>query len=276
MRSFSLPGFLLLALGFSSFAGADGNEMSRPLIARPATTTSSFNMDIYASYVDGQALQEADDFRGWTAGFDFTLPLNQTMQLRVLLPLRTEGEAVLRSNGAEIDIEGWGGVFDFATLFFEHQLLGRDSGANRFAYFLGAGYRTGVLETGTPDRYNHQGRSLHAGARYERHLASHGVLFLDAEYRSYEVSDDLNPANANDDRFNLFRVTGAWMGTRRGSLTPAVEVSMDVVEDYVAAVAVPELFLRAGDTVELKLGVPVGITRDAPDWGAQLRATLVF
>ncbi|HEY5647066.1 MAG TPA: hypothetical protein VIS76_14035, partial [Pseudomonadales bacterium] len=113
-------------------------------------------------------------------------------------------------------------------------------------------------------------------ARYERHWSGFGVLLLDAEYRSYEISDDLNPANANDDRFNLFRLTGAWMGPRRGALTPAVEVSMDVVQDYVAAVAVPELFLRAGDTVELKLGVPVGISRDAPDWGAQLRATLVF
>ena len=206
MRSFSLLGLLLLAPGISGLAVAEVNETSRPLIARPATTTSSFNMDIYASYVDGQALQEADDFKGWTAGFDFTLPINQTMQLRMLLPLRTEGEAELRANAAQIDIEGWGGVFDFATLFFEHQLVGRDGGANRFAYFLGAGYRTGVLETGTPDKYNHQGRSLHAGARYERHWSGFGVLLLDAEYRSYEISDDLNPANANDDRFNLFRL----------------------------------------------------------------------
>lgn len=254
-------------------AGVDA--VARPLIARPATTTTVFNLDVYGTYVDGQSLQEAEDFRGWTVGLDATVPLNRAMQLRVLLPVRTEGEAVLRAGGEDIDIEGWGGLFDYGTLFFEHQLRGRDGGPNRFAYSLGIGWRTGVLETGTPDKYNHQGRSLHLGGRYERRLKA-GTLLVDAEYRSYEVSDDLNPANLNDDRFNLFRLTGAWMGVRRGALTPAVELTTEVVEDYVAVSVVPELFLRTGRTVEIKLGAPVGLTADAPDWGASLRATLAF
>ncbi|MGE0623089.1 MAG: hypothetical protein AB7I04_11415 [Pseudomonadales bacterium] len=260
----------------TSETGASESALERPLIARPATTSRRFNMDVYATYVEGLALQEADDFRGWTVGLDFTLPLTRAMQLRALLPVRTEGEAVLRASDEDIDIEGWSGLFDFGTLFFEHQLVGRDGGANRFAYYLGMGWRTGVLETDTPDKYNHQGRSIHLGGRYERRFVAGSTVLVDAEYRSYEISDDLNPANLNDDRFNLFRLTGAWMGAKRGVLRPAVELTAQAVEDWLPVSVVPELFLLTGSTMTVKFGIPVGLTADAPDWGAEMRATLAF
>jgi len=260
----------------SGGSSSTADVVERAIIARPATTTRRFNMDVYGSYVDGLPLQEATDFKGWTAGLDFTAPLNRTMQLRVLLPVRTEGDAVLVSNDEDIHIKGWSGIFDFATLFFEHQVIGRDGGPNRFAYFLGLGWRTGVLETGTYDRYNHQGRSVHLGVRYERRLTTLGTLLLDAEYRDYEVSDDLNPQSLHDDRFDLFRVTGAWIGPRWGVLTPALELSAQAVKSYLPVSIIPELFLHAGRAVEIKAGVPLALTSDGPDWGADLRATITF
>lgn len=255
---------------------AEGVRVERPLYARPATTTTSFNMDGYFEYFDGLTLQEAVDVEGWTAGLDFTFPLNQTMQLRFLLPLRTDAEGVLVEGGGDVDIEGWGGTFRFASLHFEHQLLGAGGGANRFSYALGIGNRTAVLETTTGDKYNHQGRSLHASLRYDRILDAGGALLLDFELRSYEESDDLNPGNLNDDRFFLIKLAGGWIGPERGRLRPALEVTADVVEDYVAVAAVPELFVAASDSFSLKLGIPVGITSDAPDWAAQARFTLTF
>ncbi len=258
--------------------GAEGDAtFERPLIARPATTTRKLNMDVYGTYVDGLALQEAKDFRGWTVGLDFTLPISRWMQLRLLMPVRTEGKAVITAGDIDSDIKGWSGIFDFGTLFFEHQLTGRDGGPGRFAYSLGLGWRTGVLETDTPDKYNHQGRNALLGVRYERRFSGGSTALLDAQYRYYEVSDDLNPASLHHDTFNFIRLTGTWMGPRRGVFRPAVELNSEFVpKGYIALSIVPEVFFRPANAFEIKVGVAAGLTSDAPDWGTEMRATILF
>jgi hypothetical protein len=105
-------------------------------------------------------------------------------------------------------------------------------------------------------------------------LSSGAVLLADLELRFYEESDDLNPGNLDDDRFFLLKFAGGWIGSPRGRLTPALELTADVVEDYFALSLVPELYLRTSDVLSLKLGVSVGVTSDAPNWGAQLRLSL--
>jgi hypothetical protein len=272
VAAFTVPLFFA-AIGFSSAFAA---EVERPLYARPATTATSFNVDAYYEYFEGLTLQEAVDVDGWTAGFDFTVPLNRSMQLRLLLPLRTEADGVLVAGGGDVDIEGWGGTFRFASLHFEHQVMGREGGANRLSYALGIGNRTAALETSIGDKYNHQGRSAHVSLRYDRILDRGGALLMDFEVRSYEESDDLNPGNLNDDRFWLFKLAGGWIGASRGRLTPALELTADVVEEFVAVSVVPELFLGATENFSVKFGVPVGITSDAPDWAAQFRLGLAF
>ncbi len=273
LRPLAAFGLLIVVLGA---VGAHAAEFERPLYARPATTATSFNMDAYFDYYDGLALQEAVDLEGWTAGFDFTFPFSQSMQLRFQLPVRTEADGVLVDGSGDVEIKGWGGTYQFASLHFEHQILGVDGGPNRLSYQLGLGNRTGNLETSIGDKYNHQGRSLHAGLRYDRLLASGGALLADLELRSYEESDDLNPGNLNDDRFFLVKFAGAWVGESRGRLTPALELTADLVEDYLAVSVVPELYLRTSDALALKFGVPLGVTSDAPNWGAQLRLTVDF
>ncbi|MEM8768619.1 MAG: hypothetical protein AAGE43_14315, partial [Pseudomonadota bacterium] len=238
--------------------------------------THSFNMDAYVEVFDGLDLQEAVSLEGWTAGLDFTLPINRTMQFRFLLPVRTEADGVLVDGGDDIDIKGWGGTFRFATLAFEHLIVGENGGPNRLAYMVGAGVRTANLETDTPDRYNHQGRSLHLGIRYDRVLARGGVLMLDTELRFYEESDDLNPGDLIDDRFFWGTINGAWLLKERGPFTPGVELTAALGENWTALSVVPELFIAAGDVVDLKFGVPIGVTTDAPNWGAQFRLTANF
>lgn len=252
------------------------SDFTRPVYARPATTASGFLLEGFFETFEGLTLQEADSLDGWTAGLDFTIPFNRNMQFRLLLPLRTEADGLFVNTGEEVEIEGWGGTFDFATLFFEHQLVGTDNGPNRLAWFGGFGYRTGVLQTGTPDRYNHQGRSMHLGMRYDRVLDRAGMLFLDTEFRFYERSDDLNPGDLIDDTFWLTTVTAAWLAAPLGAITPGVELVAEIADDYTAASIVPELIISGGQTLDLKLAVPVGLSSDAPDWGAQFRLTFAF
>lgn len=256
--------------------GSSAADIERPLYARPATTAESFSVDAYFEYFDGLMLQEAVDLEGWTAGLDFTFPFSQSMQLRFLLPARTEADGVLLNNGEELDIDGWGGTFEFAGVHFEHQLIGVDGGPNRLSYALGLAYRTAVLETSTGDKYNHRGRSLHTSLRYDRVLASGSALLADFEVRFYEESDDLNPANLKDDTFFLIKFAGGWVASPGQRVTPALEVTADLVEDYFAASLVPELQMNATDRLAVKFGVPVGMTSDAPDWGAQVRLSLNF
>ncbi len=264
--------WLLLQISAMNLAAAE----TRPVYARPAATASSFYIDGYFDYFDGLPLQEAVDLEGWTAGLDMTLPLRPNMQLRLLLPLRTEADGILVRNGDKIEIDGWGGTFDFPTLFFEHQVVGQEAGSNRVSYFVGYGQRLGVLNTGTPDKYNHQGRSLHTGLRYDHDLASGGLLILDSEIRFYETSDDLNPGSLISDSFVLGTLTAAWLGSRMGAITPGFEVVTRITENYLAASVIPELIVHAGQSLDVKLALPIGISEDAPDWGAQLRMTLSF
>lgn len=268
-----------LGLAFCVLLGtlpARASDFTRPVYARPATTASGFLLEGFYEAFEGLDLQEAVALDGWSAGFDFTFPFNRSMQLRFLLPARTEADGIFVNTGDDAEIEGWGGTFDFATLYFEHQLVGVDDGPNRLAWFGGLGNRTAVLNTGTPDRYNHEGRSAHVGIRYDRLLGGAGKFFLDTEFRFYERSDDLNPADLIDDNFWLGTVTAAWLGAPLGAFTPGLELMADFGDGHTSASIVPELILTTGKTLDLKLAVPVGLTDDAPNWRAQFRLTFAF
>jgi hypothetical protein len=271
----ALGTLLTLALLGAPVAAA-GNELTRPVYTRPATTPTGFVAEGYFEYFDGLDLQEAVDLEGWTAGFDFSFPFNRTMQLRFQLPVRTEAEGTFIDGSGEADIEGWGGTFDFAAITFEHQLVGTDGGPNRLGWFGGLGHRLAVLETGTPDRYNHQGRNAHVGLRYDRLLGNGGTFFLDSELRFYETSDDLNPGDLIDDRFWLVALNAAWLSPQMGAVTVGAELLTELIAERVAVSVVPEIIVAGSRTLDLKLAVPVGLTSDAPEWGAQFRLTLAL
>ena len=277
MYIFKRPVALALAvLSILGSSPAFAADLVRPLYARPASTSNSIYLDAFIEYFDGLALQEAVDLQGWTGGLDFTFPFRPDMQFRLLLPVRTEAQASLVDGSGDIDIEGWGGTFRFATLFFEHQLIGVEAGNNRLSYFLGYGNRTAVLETGTPDRYNHRGRSLHGGLRFDRLRNDGGHFIVDGELRSYEDSDDLNPGSLIDDRFLYGTIDAAWIGAARGRLQPALELTTRIADNFFSASLVPELILSGTEALQFKFGVPIGLSADAPDWGAQFRLSVSF
>ncbi|MDA1074486.1 MAG: hypothetical protein O3A63_06965 [Proteobacteria bacterium] len=247
----------------------------RPIYARPAATAEGFRLDSYFEYYDGLLMQEAEDLKGWTAGFDLTLPLTSTMALRLLLPVRTEADATIIGTGQDIEIEGWMGVFDFASLYFEHQLSGTQGQPSRFAYYLGFGSRTSTLKTGTHDEYQHQGRNFQVGGRYD-YKADSGSLFVDTGVRWYEPSDDLNPGDPGNDSFWLLTIRTAWLWNGTGTFTPGVELVVDAGESYLSASVVPEIIWQPSDFFHARLGVPLGVSSDAPDYGGQVEISLNF
>lgn len=240
-----------------------------PLIARSAATSDGFYGAVRFDYFDGLDLQEATDLSGWTTALDGTIPISPSMQLRVLLPFRTEAKGTLVKDGTDIEVDGWGGTYDYTSLFFEHQLLGGSAGINHFSYFVGFGARTAVLNTSTPDRYNHTGRSLHLGFRYTRKM-NRARLFVDSEFRRYERSDDLNPGDLRKDDFEMFLLTFSWLADASSRHTPAIELTTRKADNYTDIALVPEYLISVSSSLELKLGLPIGLSAQAPNYGAKV------
>jgi hypothetical protein len=255
----------------SAQAQTDGFER-RPIVTRYAKTASSVQVDVTGRYFTQVQMQEADHFDGWGVDLDFTVPFHRTMQFRLLLPIYTDGDAREKETHEDIDIHGYGGVFDFATLFFEQQILAESHAGYNLGYYLGFGYRTDRLKTNIGDYYNHRGRNALAGVRADHWFQGpdiHVLGKLGARY--YFDSDDLNPVGG--DEFWLFEGDAAavfkpWYGR----IYPAVELLYRGIEtDYVELSLVPELILAASASVDVKVGGLVGLTNDGEQWGARLQ-----
>ena len=248
----------------------------RPIHTRPAATVKSFYLDAYVEYFDGLLMQEATDVKGWTAGLDFTFPFRDNMQIRFQLPVRTEAEAFLLLDESIIDLEGWTGIYDYAALYLEHQLSGGGGEPGNFSYYLGIGFRTSALKTGTEDEFLHRGRTYHMGIRYD-YQAENGssAYFIDTGLRTYAETDDLNPNSMSKDKFNMMIVRAGWLhpGT---SFTPGVEVVADLGDDYSNITLVPEIIWHGSDVFHARLGLAVGASSDAPDYGGEIMVTFNF
>jgi hypothetical protein len=248
----------------------------RPIHTRPASTAENFYLDASVEYFDGLMMQEAIDIKGWTAALDFTVPFNDTMQIRFQLPVRTEAEGLLVLDGSEIDIEGWTGIYDYTALYFEHQLTGGGEEPGNFSYYVGLGFRASSLKTGTEDEFLHRGRTYHMGVRYD-YQAEQGssAYFLDTGLRTYAETDDLNPNSMSRDKFNMLIVRAGWF--RPGiSFTPGVEFVGDLGDDYSNFSLAPEIIWRSGDVFQAKLGLAVGLSPDAPDYGGVIEVSFNF
>lgn len=221
-------------------------------------------------------MQEAIDLKGWTASLDLTIPVNETMQFRFEIPVRTEAEGVLLRTENPIDIEGWAGIYENIAMHFEHQLVGGEVEPGNFSYYFGIGSRAATLETGTGDQFIHQARTYYMGARYDyRAESGSSAYFLDAGLRTYAVSDDLNPNSSRGDKFNLGIFRAGWF--RPGlSFTPGVEVVADIGYDYTNISLVPELIWHGNDMFHAKIGLAVGISPDSPDYGGAIEFSFNF
>jgi len=265
---------LLLAAG--SPAARAGDYQLLPIDTRPAQTLSGITLNGSFRYFTDVTLDEADNFDGWTADLDLTIPFMERFQFRVFLPLYTKGDAKLRkdnvfqSKGDSLDIDGAGGVWDFPSVEFEHQLMfERDRGFN-LAYYVGGGRVIKPLDTDliNGDKYNHRGSVGLGGIKADgRVWNDQAKLIGNFGFRYYWDTDDLHPAGSS--AFGAADLKAAavfqpW-GTR---VYPVLELAyLGDFSDLNIATLQPEIIVPLSENLELKAAVPIGLGGDGNQLG---------
>lgn len=266
----------LLSL-FVTTAAVAQNSTLQPISTRFAQTQTAISLDIMAKRFSDVELDEADQFDGYTAVFELTVPIAADKQFRLSVPFYTSGDARLKPGGQPIHIEGKGGVFDYATLEFEYQkYFAEDAGFN-LAYTIGAGMRTATLDTGTGDLYNHTGRIIVLGTKMDKSVHGGEVqLLLNAGIRFYFDADDLHP-NGWDD-WLWADVKGAIVFKSWGRYVwPVLELTyLGGFHDYNAVALMPELIIQVTEAVSLKPGGIIGLTSDGSQGGVTGELSINF
>ncbi len=286
MKTNAAPSFLLV-LWLVLFVARVSAQAPEPLLTLRAATDDRVTMRLgYESFHDME-LDEVDRFDGWTAAAELSVPFMERFRLRLAWPFRTEGDAVIKPGqgyppDTEIDIEGSGGVYDFATLTFEHQLVFAADRGFDLGYYLGLGTKADRLDTtkynpddGRNDPFNHTGNLMHLGVRFDR-MHGFGEVLGNAGVRYYWNSDDIYPGG-NKDSFLALDLRGAVVFHPWGSVYPAVELAyLGDLSDFNQFTLVPELLWPVAEPLHLKLGVVVGLGGTGSQYGGRAELAVRF
>jgi hypothetical protein len=281
MKRFFL--YLLVTLTFNNYAiqaqavesqsskSHASKSMVEPIYTKSARVYSSLVFDAYVEYYTGRKFEEIEDVDATELRVDLSFPIFNRAQLRLSLPFYTSGEGVRVENDENTDLDGHGGTFNFASIGFEYQFLDASQSSVDLLGYASIAQRTNRLETSHGDYMNHRGKNFKLGARLDSDI-NPGLLFLtDVGYQYYFDSDDLNPSR-NGDSFGQLVATAAIIKHDR-NLKPVLELTYrGDFSDYNNLAIVPEL-IYSFNSMELKLGVPVGISSDADDYGMTLGFT---
>ncbi|MGB5330417.1 MAG: hypothetical protein WBO58_19570 [Gammaproteobacteria bacterium] len=241
-------------------------------------------------------LEEAEGFDGWTASVELVVPLesiSERMQLRFSLPFYTEGDARIAddtkpNNGDKTDIDGYGGVYDFATLQFEHQWLETETSGYNAAYSVGFGTVLGPLDTDAldidltepeaddetdpekTDQMNHKGYVFLSGLKYDSPVAIFGresQLLLNGGMRGYFYTDDLHPDDK--DYFIWADLKGAIVfGQLEDNVVPVLELTyLGDFGDFEEIFLNPEAIIPFSESASLKLGGLISLGDDGNQGG---------
>lgn len=274
------------ALSFSLIGGVTAGEYQvQPIKTTYARTSSAITVDGWFESMRGMELDEVEDYDGWTAGIDLLVPFLDRFQLRLSLPMRTEGSAVVKEShrrhaGESIDIEGYGGLFDFAKLTFEHQLVDESTHGYNFSYYVGGGTVLNPLDTTLlrpngidNDKINHRGRVFLGGVKYDRQQSWSRILG-NAGIRYY-ASDDLSPSS--DQFVALDLKAAAVFSPWRGRIYPVLEfVYLGDFKDLNQVALIPEVVVPLNRHLELKAGANVGLGGNGSEFGGLAEITAHF
>ncbi|MGB5648997.1 MAG: hypothetical protein WBM59_02870 [Sedimenticolaceae bacterium] len=250
-------------------AGAD--TMVEPLYTKSAQRYASFVFDAYAEYYTDRKFQEIDGVDATELRIDLAAPILSRGQLRLSLPFYTDGDGEYIESGDSTDISGSGGTFNFATISYEHQFMDAAQDKVDLMGYIGVGHRTARLKTSNGDYMNHRGNNAEVGIRLDHAVNPSMMLMSDIGYQYYWDTDDLNPSGGGDNFGNL--VASAALIKNDRPLKPALElIYRGNFGDYNNLAVVPELIYSFSE-VDLKLGIPVGLTSDADDYGVTLGFT---
>ncbi len=263
-RNFLILATLLTFSGLSIQASAEGT-MTEPLYTKSAQIYKSYVFDAYyESYKDRQ-FEEIEEIDATELRVEFTMPIFSSGQIRFSLPFDTDGEGYKVDNGAATDLEGHGGTFNFASIAYEHQFMNAANDNMDLLGYASAGYRADELETTHGDYMNHRGKNFKAGVRINKEINPSMLLLSDVGFQYYWDADDLNPARDGDNFGNL--VASVAIIKHDGNLKPALELTYrGDLSDYNNLMLVPEL-IYSFEAVDVKLGIPVGLSDEADDYG---------
>jgi hypothetical protein len=290
LRQTGLAGLLACALlltfsGNIPAAGSIGRV--EPIFARYARIYHAPTLDFKVEYFRDKPMEELGDFNGYTATLDFTYPINDVSQIELLLPLYTNGKGDYNKpgepfDGRSLDVEGNGGVRDFASLIYERRIpwLEHKLGVN-IAWMAGTGKRLDTLEARRNgelvDEFNHEGDNHQFGLKIDTDISDGEMtLFGNLRYVMFRDTDDIN-LTGDDVDFEVLYATGAIMFNTYGHLTPVLEVLLEHdFEDFTAVSLSPELIYTLSDGLDIKFGAPFSLTSDGQDYAAVLELTYRF
>jgi hypothetical protein len=271
--------------GSTTAAGSIGRV--EPIFARYARIYHAPTLDFRVEYFRDKPMEELDDFNGYTATLDFTYPINDVSQIELLLPLYTNGKGYYNKpgepfDGRSLDVEGNGGVRDFASLIYERRIpwLERKLGVN-IAWLAGYGKRLAILDAEhngeLVDKFNHQGENSQVGLKIDTDISNGEMtLFGNLRYVMFKDTDDIN-FTGDDVDFEVLYATGAIMFNQYGRLTPVLETLLvHDFEDFTSFSLSPEIIYTMSDGLDIKFGAPFSLTSDGQDYAAQLELTYRF
>jgi hypothetical protein len=235
-----------------------------PIYTLNARNVQGVTVNLSHEDFDNVRIEEAEDFDGATQTAELIIPFGERKrwEIRLEVPFHTDGNARTVDGGRSIDIDGNGGVFDFATLVVQRELGTTENCAVNSSVYFGFGYRTKELETDIDDKYNHRGRMVRLGGNLDNARADNDLrLQATADLRYYFDIDDLNPSSSSDS-FTMLDVSGALVYNADFAIKPGFEVlySTDFDERKIIQ-AVPELILPIADWLEIKGAYAYGHSR---------------
>jgi hypothetical protein len=290
MYSMGLAGALacLLLLTFSGNISAAGSiGRVEPIFARYAQTYHVPTLNLGVEYFRDKPMEEMDDFDGYTVTLDFTYPIDDVSQVELLLPLYTDGEGDYNKpgnafDGRSLDVDGYGGVRDFASLIYERRLSWlEDKSDINIAWLVGAGIRLDTLDAKhngeLVDEFNHKGHNFQVGLKMDTDIRGGAMtLIANLRYVMFRDTDDIN-LTGDDIDFEVLYATGAIMFNKYGRLTPVLELLLEEdFEDYTSFSLSPGIIYTMSDGLDIKFGAPFRLTDDGQKYAGELELTYRF
>jgi hypothetical protein len=232
-----------------------------PVYTRNARNAQRITVNLTYDNFRNVRIEEAEDFDGYTTKAEVVVPFgeNKRWEVRLEIPFYTDGDAWSIKTQQDIDIDGNGGVFDFANMVLQRELSTVDTCLVNTSVYFGYGHRTEALDTSIDDKYNHRGQLVRFGLNIDNARADRDIrLQASMDGRYYFDTDDLNPSN-NGTEFYLMNLSGAAVYNDEGFIKPAFEVlySTDFNKRQIIQ-AVPELIIPLGTMAEIKGGYAFG------------------
>jgi len=276
---------LLIFSGTILAAGSIGPV--EPIFSRYAQTYHVPTLDLRIEYFHDKPMEEMDDFDGYTVTLDFTYPIDDVSQIELLLPLYTDGEGDYNKpgntfDGRSLDVDGYGGIRDFASLIYERRLSWLESQSDiNIAWLAGAGKRLDTLDAKhngeLVDKFNHKGKNFQVGLKMDTNIRSGAMTLIgNLRYVVFRDTDDIN-LTGDDIDFEVLYATGAIMFNKYGRMTPVLELLLEEdFEDYTSFSLSPGMIYTMSDGLDIKLGAPFRLTSDGQKYAGELELSYRF